>query len=125
MKRKSLSQTLVDAAHELGFEKATVDKLESLNIPEVRDLDGEDIRKIREKMNASQGVFARCLNVNPSTVQKWEQGIVRPQNAALKLLNLVSDHGYKILLQPSTPTNRVSKKRSVAKSSRTKVLTNR
>ena len=49
-------------------------------------------------MHASQGVFARYLNVNPSTVQKWEQGSVRPQAAALKLLNLVNDKGVEILL---------------------------
>ena len=38
MKRKSLTKTLVDAAKELGFAKATVDKLEALDIPEVKDL---------------------------------------------------------------------------------------
>ena len=99
MKRKTLSRTLVDAAKDLGFEKATVDKLEALNIPEVKNLSPKEIRRIREKMNASQGVFARYLNVNPSTVQKWEQGAVRPQNAALKLLNLINDRGVEILMK--------------------------
>jgi putative transcriptional regulator len=98
MKRKSLTQTLVDSAKELGFEKATVDQLEALNIPKVKNLTAKDIRKLRERMNASQGVFARYLNVNTSTVQKWEQGAVRPQNAALKLLNLINEFGVEILL---------------------------
>lgn len=97
-KKKTLTNTLVDAAKALGFEKTTVDKLESLNIPEVRELSPKEIRAIRVKMNASQGVFAAYLNVNPSTVQKWEQGVVRPQNAALKLLNLIVDRGVEILL---------------------------
>lgn len=97
MKKKNLTQTLVDSAKELGFEKATVDKLELLNVPKVKQLTANDIRRIRDKMKASQGVFARYLNVNPSTVQKWEQGSVRPQNAALKLLNLINDLGVEIL----------------------------
>jgi len=101
-KRKTLSQTLIDAAKDLGFQKATVDKLEALNIPEVKDLTATDIKKIRKQLNASQGVFARYLNVNPSTVQKWEQGTVRPQSAALKLLNLIKERGVEILMGPTS-----------------------
>ncbi len=97
MKRKSLSQTLIDAAKGLGFDKATIDKLEALNIPKVKEYTSKEIRKLREKSRASQGVFAALLNVNPSTVQKWEQGSVRPQNAALKLLDIVDRQGINIL----------------------------
>lgn len=99
MKRKSLSQTLVDAAVSLGLEKATVDRLEALSIPEVRDFSPREIKKLRERINASQGVFAALLNVNPSTIQKWEQGKVRPQSAALKLLNVISLHGLGALME--------------------------
>lgn len=102
MKRRSLSQTLVNAAKDLGFQKATIDKLESLNVPKVRHLTAKDIRQIRKKMNASQGVFAKYLNINPSTLQKWEQGTIRPQNTALKLLNLIDDLGVEILLGVKT-----------------------
>jgi putative transcriptional regulator len=98
MKRKTLSRTLVDASKDLGFKKTTVDELESLNIPEVRQFSAKEIRKLREKLSASQGVFAALLNVNSSTVQKWEQGRVRPQNAALKLLNVVALHGIDALV---------------------------
>ena len=98
MKRKSLTDTLIDSAKDLKFDKATVDKLQSLNIPRVKNLSAKEIKKIRLRMNASQGIFARYLNVNPSTIQKWEQGTVKPQNAALKLLNLINDLGIEILL---------------------------
>lgn len=97
MKRKALSQTLLDSAKSLGFKKATVDKLEALNIPQVPDMSPSEIKKLRKKVNASQGVFAALLNVNPSTVQKWEQGSARPQNAALKLLNVLKKHGVATL----------------------------
>ena len=100
MKRKTLTKTLVDTAKQLKFSKVTVDRLEALDIPEVKNLSAKQIRALRERMNASQGVFARYLNVNPSTVQKWEQGSVRPQNAALRLLNLINDQGVEILLKP-------------------------
>ena len=99
MKRKTLTRTLVDTAKQLNFSKVTVDRLEALDIPEVKILSAKQIRALRESMNASQGVFARYLNVNPSTVQKWEQGSVRPQNAALKLLNLINDQGVEILFK--------------------------
>lgn len=98
MKRKSLSQTLVEAAKTLGLGKATVDKLETLNIPKVREFTPNEIKKLRARVNASQGVFAALLNVNPSTIQKWEQGRVRPQNAALKLLNVINVHGVNALM---------------------------
>lgn len=100
MNKKTLSQTLVDAGHALGFEKATMDKLEALNIPEVRPLSAKSIREIRKSLNVSQGVFAKYLNVTPSTVQKWEQGSVKPQSAALKLLTLVAERGAEILSEP-------------------------
>jgi putative transcriptional regulator len=98
MKQKTLSRTLVDAAEDLRFKKTTVDELKSLNIHEVRQFSAKEIRELREKLNTSQGVFAALLNVNPSTVQKWEQGRVRPQNAALKLLNVVDLHGIGALV---------------------------
>lgn len=97
MKRKSLSQTLIDAAKDLGFPKATVAQLEELDIPAVKDLTARQIREIRNRVRVSQGVFAAVLNVNPSTVQKWEQGKVRPQNAALRLLNIIDSKGIDVL----------------------------
>lgn len=97
MARKSLTQTLLDAAKELGLKKATIDKLEAFNIPVVTVLSPKEIKKLRRDIQASQGVFAALLNVNPSTVQKWEQGSVKPQNAALKLLHVLRNHGVDAL----------------------------
>jgi len=97
MTKKSLSQTLIEAAKELGFPKATVAQLEELDIPAVKSLSARQIRDLRNRMRVSQGVFAALLNVNPSTVQKWEQGTVKPQNAALRLLNIIDSKGIDIL----------------------------
>jgi DNA-binding transcriptional regulator YiaG len=37
--------------------------------------------------------MALYLNVSPSTIYKWESGTVKPENAALKLLNLAYQRG--------------------------------
>ncbi len=47
-----------------------------------------EIRRIRESLHASQTVFARLLCVSPKAVQSWEQGLRRPQNTALRLLEI-------------------------------------
>ena len=50
MKRKTLSQTLIDAAKDVGLGKATVDKLEALGIPEVKKMTSKEIKALREKL---------------------------------------------------------------------------
>ena len=97
MRRKSLSQTIISAAKDLGFSKATVAELEELDIPEAKLLSAREIKRIRERVRVSQGVFAALLNVNTSTVQKWEQGKVKPQSAALRLLNVIDSKGIDVL----------------------------
>jgi putative transcriptional regulator len=97
MRRKSLSQTIISAAKDLGFSKATVAELEELDIPEAKVLSAREIKRIRERVRVSQGVFAALLNVNPSTVQKWEQGKVKPRSAALRLLNVIDSKGIDVV----------------------------
>jgi len=41
---------------------------------EVSEYGPEEIRKIREKLRASQGVFAEFLGVTPLTISAWELG---------------------------------------------------
>ena len=57
-------------------------------IPEVK-IDAHDIQEIREKTNLSQSVFARLLNVSPSSVRQWEQGTRRPSGSTKVLLELL------------------------------------
>ncbi len=97
MKRQTLSETLIATAKDLGLSKITVENLEALGIPEVRELSAKDIKKIRQKINVSQGVFAALLNVTSSTVHKWEQGSTRPQTSALRLLEIISAKGIDVL----------------------------
>ena len=48
----------------------------------------QEIREIRERLHASQAMFAHLLSVSPKAVQSWEQGIRRPQSTALRLLTI-------------------------------------
>jgi putative transcriptional regulator len=52
----------------------------------------KDIVELRERLNFSQGMLARALNVSPSTVQAWEAGRRTPSDAALKLLAIAEKH---------------------------------
>lgn len=51
-----------------------------------------EIRGIRQRVNASQAVFARYLNVSTKLVQAWEAGRRTPEGAALRLLRLGEHH---------------------------------
>ena len=53
-------------------------------------MQGAEIAALRGRLNASQAVFARYLNVSIKTVQAWEQGSGKPSGAALKLLSIAS-----------------------------------
>lgn len=49
-----------------------------------------DVRALRERVHASQAVFARFLNVSTRLVQAWEADRRQPDGAALRLLELAS-----------------------------------
>jgi putative transcriptional regulator len=47
-----------------------------------------EIKTMRARVNASQTVFARYLNVSTQLVQAWEAGRRTPEGAALRLLRI-------------------------------------
>jgi len=57
--------------------------------PPPKPLKPDDIRSLRESLNASQVLFARLLNVSSNAVESWEQGVRQPRQATLKLLHIV------------------------------------
>lgn len=75
----------------------TMREFDALCLPPVRDYSAKDVRRIRTKAKASQGVFAAYLNVGKTTVAAWEQGTKRPSGAAVKLLDLVERKGLDVL----------------------------
>jgi len=84
--------------HEIGvIDKTTMREFDSLCLPEVPKYSPSQIKAIRSRCKASQAVFARYLNMTPSSLQKWETGAKRPSGVALKLLNLVDKKGLDVL----------------------------
>lgn len=47
-----------------------------------------EIKRLRQRLNASQAVFAKCLNVSTKLVQAWESHRRAPEGAALRLLRI-------------------------------------
>ncbi len=60
--------------------------------PAPRRMSAREIASLRERLNYSQAIFARMLNVSVKSVQAWEQGLREPSNEALKLLAIAEKH---------------------------------
>jgi len=98
---KSILDMVHDSAkdlHDAGVMKeTTMREFDALCLPPVEQYSAAQIKGIRTRVKASQGVFAAYLNTSKSTVQKWEQGAKKPNGPSLKLLNLVAHKGLGIL----------------------------
>ena len=80
-------QDLVDGGFPVSFTDRELKDL-GITIPEV-EMEPGQVRKIRQKTRFSQTVFARLLNVSPSSVRQWEQGTRRPTGSTKVLLDIL------------------------------------
>ncbi len=100
-----MGKSILDSVHETAqdlhaagvMKDATLREFDALCLPPVKEYTAVQIKRIRLKNHASQGVFAAYLNTSISTVQKWEQGAKKPNGPSLKLLNLVAEKGLEVL----------------------------
>lgn len=65
--------------------------------PDVVALKAKDIRKIRTTLGLSQAEFARYLGTSVASVRSWEQGVRKPQSAALRLLAIARNRPAALL----------------------------
>lgn len=73
----------------LAYERGRVVDLRVSDFPAPpEEMKPEEIRQLRENLNASQAIFASFLCVSTKAVQAWEQGVRRPQKTALRLLEI-------------------------------------
>jgi putative transcriptional regulator len=94
MKKGRLFDALKQGFDELAAErqgKLTLHKV-ALEAPAPIDVTAEEIRSVREAVNASQAVMAHRLRVNVRTWQNWEQGKAKPNAQAAVLIKLVEKH---------------------------------
>ncbi|MBB3059206.1 helix-turn-helix domain-containing protein [Microbulbifer rhizosphaerae] len=98
---KSILEVVHESAQELRkagvMDEVTLKEFDALCLPPVKEYTAAQIRRIRKKSKASQGVFALYLNTSKSTVQKWEIGAKKPNGPSLKLLNIVDRKGLEVL----------------------------
>ena len=80
-------QDMLNSGIKTSFTKKELDSL-GIKIPEIQ-LTTYQIKAIREQMNLSQTVFARLLNVSPSSIRQWEQGKRKPTGSTKVLLELL------------------------------------
>jgi len=99
---KSILETVHESAKDLHaagvMKETTLREFDALCLPPVKEFSALEIKRIRTRVKASQGVFAAYLNISKSTVQKWEQGAKKPNGPSLKLLNLVAEKGLEVLV---------------------------
>ncbi len=80
-------QDLMDAGIKTSFTERELHAL-GVKIPEVH-MTTDQIKIIRDRMNVSQTVFAKLLNVSPSSIRQWEQGKRKPTGSTRVLLELL------------------------------------
>ena len=82
--------------HDAGLlDKETMRTFDDLCLTPIEEFTPQQIVELRLREHASQAVFARYLNVTPSTVSQWERGEKRPRGPSLKLLTLVAKGGLR------------------------------
>ena len=100
--RSGLLQSIHEAASDLhavgAVDKATMRRFDVGCLTPVVPLAPESIRKIRERANMSQAIFAMALNVTTSLVSKWERGEAKPGGPSLKLLAIADRKGIDAIL---------------------------
>lgn len=64
-------------------------------MPATPDFDGDKITALRKRLDISQEMLARALNVSRSSVQQWESNKRRPCGSCCKLLGLIERNGMK------------------------------
>ena len=85
---ESLKQSLEEAIeYEKGERKLRVTHVCIPDAPECYSAD--QVRQLRDKLNCSQAVFAKIINVSVKTVRAWESGQRHPCQAALRILQIV------------------------------------
>jgi len=99
---KSILEVVHESAKDLYaaglMDEVTLRKFDVLCLPPVSEYNADQIKRIRLGTKTSQSVFAAYLNTSKSTVQKWEQGVKKPNGPSLKLLNIVDRKGLEALL---------------------------
>lgn len=89
---KTSVESLLKINAKTSFTQKELNEL-GVEIPDIK-LPPKKIRKIRVETHCSQSVFAKILNVSPSSVRQWEQGRRRPTGSTKVLLELLEKNPH-------------------------------
>ncbi len=81
-------QDMIDSGLKSSFTKKELNSL-GVEVPAVL-ITSTQIKEIRKKTKLSQTVFAKLINVSPSSVRQWEQGVRVPTGSTKVLLELLN-----------------------------------
>lgn len=80
-----------------GIDKQTMRYFDEGCLTPIHAFSADEIRKLREREEVSQDVFAHYLNVSKDSVSRWERGQKKPAGSSLKLLSLVERKGLEAI----------------------------
>lgn len=95
---KSIRDDLESLCNENIVSKITLREFDKRNATKIEEITGDQIKNIRVKNHISQGVLAKYMNMSTVSIQKWERGESKPTGAALKLLNIINNHGFSVVM---------------------------
>lgn len=112
--KKALFAELMESMHEALDHARGKRELRTTILPSApAPMTAKEVRELRERLNASQAVFAHFLNVSTQLVQAWEADRRRPDGAALRLLE-VGIKAPEVVFAGLTREPRAKKRRSGA-----------
>jgi Predicted transcriptional regulator len=68
------------------------------NIPAIRVMTGSQIREVRTRYNLSQAALAITIGMSVESVSKWERNESKPNNAALRIINILDAKGPEVFM---------------------------
>ena len=87
--KKELFAELMESMHEVLDHARGKRELRTTILPSApAPMTAKQVRDLRERLNASQAIFAHYLNVSTQLVQAWESDRRSPDGAALRLLEV-------------------------------------
>ena len=87
--KRALFAELIDSMHDALDHSRGKRVLRTTVLPSTpAPMTAKEVRELRKRLNASQSVFARFLNVSTQLVQAWEADRRCPEGAALRLLEV-------------------------------------
>ncbi|NMP29312.1 helix-turn-helix domain-containing protein [Rahnella sp. SAP-1] len=72
--------------------------VDARSIPKVRPMTGSQIREVRARYKMSQSALALTTGMSVESVSKWERDESKPNQAALRIINVIEDKGLEVFL---------------------------